>query len=203
LADAQEKAIKYYSRIRREENDRIYSLYLDLVTRPGYTEEKAITQICDDFNRRPKSIRNLLARRMDISSLATRSVAESTLLTSIAKLAGDSTVACQNCMDDLDEIDGTDGDWVDVEQIATIGGRSDGEERTKRIAKHEARRRVEDRMLEIQRGFLDAVSKMTAKNVININMDDHSRRVSLPDLDAEIEELESKLHINKGGNEVD
>jgi len=201
MTDVEPKAWKYANLMARKKNDRMYSLYLDLVSNRGYTDEAAVEQISDDLDTTPRKMRNLIARRMDIATPGTRAVAESHLLTSIAKLARDCNVACQNCRDELDGIDDAEDGWVDMEKLSVEGGKGDGEERIKRLPKAEARKRVEDRMLEMQSRFLDVIGKMTAKNVINIHNDSGLARASMSELNAQIDELQAKLHI-EGGSEI-
>jgi len=197
------KILKRISEQRREQNDAVYLRFLDEMKKSGADEDEVVARLADLFTEAwpntprwtPRRIRNLAAKRAGMSSMGSKAIAETKLISAVAELAKTAILASKNCDDELEELEDRQDEWVDIERTTNTGGKFGDSDSTKSLAIAEQRRKIEDRKLEIQSKFLTTVAALTGKNIVNINIDSAERRVSISDLDNEINELEQKIKL--------
>ena len=183
--------IQYVGKARREENDRVWNEYNRLL-RAGKDENVVRGELCERFGWSERRLSNCLLKRIGTVSEKTRVESMAKVVGTIYSMSQNVSEICENADVELDQLENRDPDeWVDIEQTATTGGKFGDTEQTKKITVRQAKQRLEDRKMDVLSKFVDAVSKLTQRNIVNVNVGDGMRDKPLDEIDAEIEVLEA------------
>jgi len=178
---------------KRKESDRVWSEYNRLL-RDGKEDTEVRAELAERFSWSDRRVNNLILRRVGTMSEKTRVQAMAQVVGTVYAMCQNVTEIAQNADERLDELENRDPeDWVEVEQTETTGGKFGDTTQTKKVTVGQARRDLEDRKLRAYSQFVDAVSKLTQRNIVNVNIGDDLRSKSIEDIDAEMKLLEKQM----------
>ena len=178
---------------KRKENDKVWAEYNRLL-REGQDDTAARTELANRFNWSERRVNNLVLRRVGTVSEKTRVQAMAQVVGTVYAMCQNVAEIAQNADERLDELENRDPeDWVEIEQTETTGGKFGDTTQTKKVTVGQARQELEDRKLKAYSQFVDAVSKLTQRNIVNVNIGDDLRSKSIEDIDAEMKLLEKQM----------
>lgn len=186
----------------RAENDRIYNEYVRLAG--SQPDEILIPHIAKRFGKRPKQVEGIITRRSGAYSIQSLRLSQAHLAMAVVdyqEQVEDAVAFYDNELDKLRDAEQDGEQFVDVEEVECVGGRSETTT-TKRVSITQARQRLIEAKLEAAGKPFAAMGKLMPKVQFIQNLGDGLSSQSFEEIQANIKELEQQRQVRTEHDEA-
>lgn len=196
--------VKVKAKESREIREKICRKYQRAIGE-GKSENDAVQWLMECFGKSERSIRFALSNRPQSAPMA--SLTDAMVLGNLQKQQENIEVEYKECANELDKIEESIADgqtMYTIEENSTVDNRGKSVS-TKTIPAFEARKRIVDRMIALQREFLEHVKKITQKQeaLVQVNIGNRISGLSEEELDLQINALEKDKRAVNADFEVE
>ncbi len=185
----------------RAENTRIFNEYNRLICIEGAIEEGVYRELCERFGCTNRRINNVRTNHLKNLSPAAQVASEASLLVAISKMVAGHQILQMAYEQELERVQRSGDEWIDTDQAETSGDKDFTT--TKRIPAKQYVLQLEEKIAALPERYLSHISKLLAKNVININTAGDLSQQSFTDLDKQEKLLMDRLKVIKEAEVVE